>query len=146
MMQQYCRAAGTRVSSHAQFAKVIFFGLLFYNVSSFSPDLFLDDSSLKDPPSSKSHCVRVAFSMLSSSSSHSSSSSISEGFNKPPTFIIRSRSCSLASLAACSRSSAKSSALSPANSLSDMRKSLRINLNLLRSLLCVKRLSIKELI
>lgn len=47
--------------------------------------------------------------------------------------MARSRSSSLALFAACSRSSAKSSALSPENSLSEMRKSRKMTLKRLRS-------------
>ena len=53
-----------------------------------------------------------------SSFSQSSSSSSSLGFSRPPIFIPLSLSFAFASVAACSRSSVKSSALSPANSLS----------------------------
>lgn len=72
-----------------------------------------------------------ANSVLSSSSSHSSSSSSasSAGFRRPPTLERRSRSAALASRSCCSFSSAYSSALSPANSFSWMRKSRRFSLN-----------------
>jgi hypothetical protein len=93
-----------------------------------------------------SNGVRVAMFVFSSTSSHNSSSSISDGFRRPPTFIARSRSCSLAALAACSRSSAKSSALSPENSFSEMRKSRRITLNRFRSELVAKRPSMNDAI
>jgi hypothetical protein len=93
-----------------------------------------------------SKAVRVAVFVSSSTSSHNSSSSISDGFKRPPTFIARSRSCSLAALAACSRSSANSSALSPENSFSEMRKSRRITLNRFRSELVAKSPSMNDAI
>jgi hypothetical protein len=90
--------------------------------------------------------VRVATVVSSSTSSHNSSSSISDGFKRPPTFIALSRSSSFAFEAACSRSSAKSSALSPENSFSEMRKSRRMILNRLRSELVAKRPSMNDAI
>lgn len=71
-----------------------------------------------------------------SCSSHNSSSwSRSAGFRSPPTLIRRSRSASSAAFCASSRSSEKSSELSPENSLSWMRKSRRSSLNFGRSVL-----------
>lgn len=90
-----------------------------------------------------SDCDPRATLASSSSFSHSSSSSISDGFSRPPTLLARSRSCSLAALAACSRSSANNSALSPENSLSEMRKSRRMSLKRVRSPLLARRPSMK---
>jgi hypothetical protein len=90
--------------------------------------------------------ARVAILASNSSSRHNSSSSISDGFNRPPTFIARSRSSFFAWVAACSRSSAKSSVLSPENSFKEIRKSRRITLNRVRSELVAKSPSMKELI
>ena len=91
-----------------------------------------------------SYGVRVATPVSKSSSRHNSSSSISDGLSRPPTFMARSRSSSFALAAACSRSSAKSSALSPENSLSEIRKSRSITLKRLRSLLVANSPSMKE--
>lgn len=84
--------------------------------------------------------------VLSSSHHNSSSWSRSAGFSSPPTFMRRSRSASSAAFWASSRSSAKSSELSPENSLSWIRKSLRSSLNLGKSVLKVNRPSTKRLI
>lgn len=72
------------------------------------------------------------YSVLSSSSSHNSSSSWSRsaGLRRPPTLESRSRSADLIARSCASFSSAKSSALSPENSLSWIKKSRRFNLNL----------------
>ena len=106
---------------------------------------------LKTPATSEltlasSNGVRVAVFGCRSSSSHNSSSSISEGFKRPPTFIARCRSSSLALAAAASRSSVKSSALSPENSLSEIRKSRRMILKRARSELVAKSPSMKDAI
>lgn len=90
--------------------------------------------------------MRVATFVSSSASNHNSSSSISEGFSRPPTFIARSRSSSFALDAACSRSSAKSSALSPENSFNEIRKSRRMILKRLRSEFVAKRPSMNDAI
>lgn len=89
----------------------------------------------------------LGYSVRNSSSSHSSSSSSnSDGLSSPPTFERRSRSAARAAVSCCSFSSAYSSALSPANSFSWMRKSRRLSLNLSGTLFRVKRPSTKLLI
>jgi hypothetical protein len=60
--------------------------------------------------------------------------------------MARSRSSSFALEAACSRSSAKSSALSPENSFNEMRKSLKMILNRFRSELVANKPSINNAI
>ena len=95
---------------------------------------------------SLSYGVRVATFASNSTSSHNSSSSISEGFNRPPTFMARSRSCSFAVFAACSRSSRNNSALSPENSFKEIKKSRRMTLKRLRSELVAKSPSMNDAI
>jgi len=95
---------------------------------------------------SLSYGARVATFASNSTSSHNSSSSISEGFNRPPTFMARSRSCSFAVFAACSRSSRNNSALSPENSFKEIKKSRRMTLKRLRSELVAKSPSMNDAI
>jgi hypothetical protein len=87
-----------------------------------------------------------ANSARNSSASHSSSSSSSDGLSRPPTLARRSRSAALASRSCCSFSTRKSSALSSANSLREMRKSRRFSRNLSYCVLSTKRLSTKAAI
>ena len=109
-----------------------------------SPGFSLKTPNAPGRTSVLSNGVRVAVFGSSSSSSHNSSSSISEGFKRPPTFLARSRSSSLALAAAASRSSVNSSALSPENSLREMRKSRKIILNRPRSEFVAKRPSMND--
>ena len=113
--------------------------------SSFLPVVDVADAG---PPSSCAFRGTTSeISALSSSPSHSSSSwSRSAGLSSPPTFFALSISASFWACCAISRSSVKSSALSPENSRRLIKKSRSVVLNLFTSLLYRNRPSMNWLI
>ena len=113
--------------------------------SSFLPVIDVADAGLPDSCASRGTTFEI--SALNSSPSHSSSSwSRSAGLSSPPTFLARSISASFWACCAISRSSVKSSALSPENSRRLIRKSRSVVLNLFTSLLYRNRPSMNWLI